>query len=152
MLVTDIPDELGHVAWEDMNSEKFTNFLRVSNKISLFRTISLPVILKLPKAVTLYYSSSCCGDPHHRIISLLLHKCNFAVMNYNVNIWHAGYLIRNPCERVTHQHRGCDPQNENHCFIPRKLSKREFGFCTCLLEILTHYHQYGILTMVQCSL
>jgi hypothetical protein len=40
----------------------------------------------------LYYSSSYCGDPtNHKIISLLLHYCNFAtVMNRNENIWYAG--------------------------------------------------------------
>ena len=43
----------------------------------------------------LYYSSSCCGDPPTiKLFSLLLHNCNSAtVMNHNVNIWYAGYLI-----------------------------------------------------------
>jgi hypothetical protein len=39
--------------------------------------------------------------PNHKIPSLLLHNCNFAtVMNLNVNIWYAGCLICNSCEKV----------------------------------------------------
>ena len=35
-------------------------------------------------------------NPNHKIISLLLHNCNFAtVVNHNVNILYAGYLICN---------------------------------------------------------
>ena len=45
------------------------------------------VVFNLPNTMTLKYSSSCCRDPNHKIISLLLHNCNFAtVMNCNVNI------------------------------------------------------------------
>jgi hypothetical protein len=41
--------------------------------------------------------------PTHTITLLLLHKCNFAtVMNHNVNIWHAGYLIDDPEGVTTH--------------------------------------------------
>lgn len=36
-----------------------------------------PVVLKLPKAVTLY-SASHCSDYNHEAISLLLHNCNCA--------------------------------------------------------------------------
>lgn len=44
------------------------------------------VIINLPDAVTLQYSSSGCGDPSHKITSLLLHNYNFATaINYNVN-------------------------------------------------------------------
>lgn len=36
---------------------------------------------------------------NHKIVLLLLHKCNFPrVMNYNVNILYAGYLIHDPVE------------------------------------------------------
>jgi hypothetical protein len=36
---------------------------------------------------------------NHKIISLLLHNCNFAVViNCNVNIWNIGYLIYDPQE------------------------------------------------------
>ena len=36
-------------------------------------------------------------SPNHKIISLPLHHCNFStVMNGNVNIWYAGYLIHYP--------------------------------------------------------
>jgi hypothetical protein len=47
------------------------------------------VVLNSSNAATLLYCSSCCGDPpNHKIISLLLHNCNFATaMNHNVNIW-----------------------------------------------------------------
>jgi hypothetical protein len=50
--------------------------------------------------------------PNHKIISLLLHSCNFApVMDCDVNILYAGYLICDP-------KRGHGPQVENHCFAP----------------------------------
>ena len=33
--------------------------------------------------------------PNHKVILLLLYNCNFAaVKDFNVNIWHAGYLIQ----------------------------------------------------------
>jgi len=62
------------------------------------------VLNLLDDASTFEYTSSCCGDPPNcKIILLLLHYFNFAnVMNSNVNIWYAGYLI-------------CDSQIENHC-------------------------------------
>jgi hypothetical protein len=39
-----------------------------------------PVAFHLPNAATLYYSSSCCGDPPQKIklFLLLLHNSNFA--------------------------------------------------------------------------
>jgi hypothetical protein len=38
---------------------------------------------------------------NYKIILLLFHNCNFAtVMNHNVNIWYAGYLMYEPCERT----------------------------------------------------
>lgn len=45
----------------------------------------------------------------YKFISLLLHNCNFAsVMNHNVNIWYAGYLISDPQS-------GHSPQIESCC-------------------------------------
>ena len=44
---------------------------------------------------------------NHKITLLLLHKCNFAVVNYNVNIWYSGYLV---CKNKSN----CDPQIENY--------------------------------------
>lgn len=50
---------------------------------------------------------------HHKIISLLLHNCNFGMArNCNINIWYVVYLIYDPCERVLwptmgSQHTGC---------------------------------------------
>jgi hypothetical protein len=44
--------------------------------------------LSCPKAVTLYYTSFCCGDPYQKLFSLLLPNCNFdTVMNHK-----CGYL------------------------------------------------------------
>jgi hypothetical protein len=45
-------------------------------------------VLSIPNAVILQYSSSSYGDPCDcKIISWLLHNCNFAaVMNHNVNV------------------------------------------------------------------
>lgn len=41
--------------------------------------------------------------PNHKIISLLPHNCNFTTnVNHNVNIWYAGYVIRNPKGVGTH--------------------------------------------------
>lgn len=61
---------------------------------------SRAVALRFPNAETLWYSSSCCGDtPHHKIISFLLHNCNFvAVMNHNIN------MIYRIIWYVTHTH------------------------------------------------
>jgi hypothetical protein len=45
----------------------------------------------------------CCGDPppKHKIISLLLHNCNFvAVMNHNINICGFLMVVGKPCEKV----------------------------------------------------
>ena len=54
------------------------------------------------RSATPQYSSSCCVAPNHNIIVLLLHNCNGAtVINCNVDIWYAGYLICKPGERVT---------------------------------------------------
>lgn len=41
---------------------------------------SRAVVLNLPNAVALYHSSSCCGDPNHNIIWLLLPNYNFATV------------------------------------------------------------------------
>ena len=47
--------------------------------------------------------------PNHKIISLLLHNCNFVtVINHNVNIWYAGYLTWD-------SQRGQDRQVEKCC-------------------------------------
>lgn len=60
---------------------------------SLHELTFIIAVLNLPDAVTLYYSSSCCGKPNHKIL-LLLRNYNFAtVTNRN-------YLMCSPCERV----------------------------------------------------
>ena len=67
-----------------------------------------------------FQPSSCCNIliqflmlwwlPNHNLFLFLLHNCIFAtVMNYNVDIWYAGYMICGP-------QRDCDPQIEN-CFL-----------------------------------
>ena len=59
------------------------------------------MVFKLPNAVTLYYSSSCCDDPSPSSwnLLLLLHSCNVAtIINLNVNICYVGYLIRYPSD------------------------------------------------------
>jgi hypothetical protein len=39
--------------------------------------------------------------PNHNIISLVLYNSDFATaMSHNVNVWYAGYLICDPCERL----------------------------------------------------
>ena len=58
------------------------------------------------------YSSSGCGDPapHDKIISLLLHNCNFAIVrNHNVDIWYVVYLIFDLCEWVMGPSKGSQP-------------------------------------------
>lgn len=52
-----------------------------------------------------------------KLFLLPLHNCDFAtVMNHNLNIWCAEYLIFNPCERVIWpSQRGCGLQVENRC-------------------------------------
>lgn len=43
--------------------------------------------LLLTEPVSGSLPSSCCGDPNHEIISLLVDNCSFAtLMNHNVNI------------------------------------------------------------------
>ena len=50
-----------------------------------------------------------CWPSNHKIILLLLHVFNFAtIMNHNINIWYARYMICNPQS-------GCVPQIENCC-------------------------------------
>ena len=45
-------------------------------------------LLLLPNSVTLQYSSLCCGDPQIiKLFLLLLPNYNFAVMNLNVTIY-----------------------------------------------------------------
>ena len=52
------------------------------------------MVLNLPNAVTFNTISRVVVTPNHEIISLLLHNLMFAsVMNSNINIWYAGYLI-----------------------------------------------------------
>jgi hypothetical protein len=70
------------------------------------------VVLNLPNAATLSYSSSWCGEPPPIQLFLLQHHiCNFAtVMNWSVNFWCAGYLIWDPCESVFPP-----PKVENYC-------------------------------------
>jgi hypothetical protein len=53
------------------------------------------VVINLPPAETLYYSSLCCGDPQPKINFIAI-----PVMNHSVNIYSVGYLIGKPCERV----------------------------------------------------
>lgn len=61
------------------------------------------MVLNWLNASTLSYSSSYC-DPSHKIILLLLHSCNVVtVVNHNIKIWYASYLI---CDL----NRGHDPQ------------------------------------------
>jgi hypothetical protein len=69
---------------------------------------SRPLALGLPNATAVQHSSSCCGDPpNHKIILLLIHNCKCtSVMKHNVDIWYAGYLIGDPCERVVRDHSG----------------------------------------------
>ena len=59
------------------------------------------------------------STPHHEIIFLLLHTCNFAtVMNHNVKIWYVCYLI-------------CDPQSRTiACDSPKILAYLVFGLTT----------------------
>jgi hypothetical protein len=48
--------------------------------------------------------------PKHKIVLLQLHNCNFATFaNLNVNIWYTGYMICNPCERLTWPPKGLQP-------------------------------------------
>lgn len=61
------------------------------------------VLLNLPNAVTLLQFLMVCWppQPNHKIISLLLHNRNFAtVMNPNVDVWCAAYLMCGLCKRV----------------------------------------------------
>ena len=49
--------------------------------------------------------------PGIKVILFLLHSCNFAtVMDCNINIYYARYLLHDLCERVGQP----DPQVENH--------------------------------------
>lgn len=53
--------------------------------------------------------------PTIKSFSWLLHNCIFAdVMNHNISIRYAGYLISVSHERVVEPQRGHDPQVENH--------------------------------------
>ena len=77
-------------------------------KLNVSLVPSKSVLLNLTNVVTLQYISSCCGDPSHQIILLLYHNCNFAtLMNHNVNICDAGYVIFYP-------QGGHNSQVENH--------------------------------------
>ena len=52
-----------------------------------------------------------CWPPAIKILSSQLHNCNFAtVINHNVNIWCARYLIFDLCEKAVWPWRGRDPQ------------------------------------------
>ena len=42
--------------------------------------------------------------PNYKIILWLLHNCNVVtVINHNVNIWYAEYLIQDPQKVMTHR-------------------------------------------------
>jgi hypothetical protein len=89
-------------------------------------------VLSLPNASTLWYSSSCCGEPHPpncKVISLLLHNYNFAtVMNHDVNNQYVGYLIFDPCERVLWpSQKGLQPTG----WEPLSLFLIVASFCSC---------------------
>lgn len=61
------------------------------------------MVLNLPIATALQFSSSCCGDHPTENYSLQLHNCGFATLeNHNINIWQSRYLICDP-KRVTTQ-------------------------------------------------
>jgi hypothetical protein len=58
------------------------------------------IVLTLPNAVILEYSYQCCdGAQIQKIFTPLLHKCNFTVINPNVNIYFL-MVLSNLCERV----------------------------------------------------
>ncbi|ERE68548.1 hypothetical protein H671_7g17857, partial [Cricetulus griseus] len=67
----------------------FGEFLNVAFAIYLSTSnlqSEIPHVVVTPPTITLFL--------------LLLHNCNFAtVMNHNVHIEYAGYLIGDPCER-----------------------------------------------------
>ena len=51
------------------------------------------VVLNLPNAMTLEYSSSCCGDPKPKHRGLLPHNCKFTMaVNHNVSTWYMTYV------------------------------------------------------------
>lgn len=57
------------------------------------------------------------ATPTIKLFSVILHNCNVApVINWNINIWYAVYLIFDPCERGVHSPKGCIPPAESHSF------------------------------------
>ena len=81
--------------------------------------------------------------PNHKIISLLLHNCSFAtVMNHNVNIWYAGYLIYDPPPKK----RGCDLQVKHHCArpFPHLLQVTQPGRLLCISAAAADLHQVSL--------
>jgi hypothetical protein len=67
------------------------------------------MVLNLPNAVTLGTFPHAVVTLNHNIILLLLHIYNFAIMNHNVNIWYAKFLICDPAKGAKTQ----DPLAEN---------------------------------------
>lgn len=52
-----------------------------------WRSCCEPAVLNTSNAMILQYRSSCCADPKHKVILLLLYNCHFAtIMTCNVNI------------------------------------------------------------------
>jgi hypothetical protein len=67
--------------------------------------------------MSLQFSCSCCGDPNHQVMLLLLCNCNFAiVMHCNVNIWSADGLRWPLWKGHLTPSWGHDPQVENQWF------------------------------------
>lgn len=86
------------------------------------------MILTLTNVVTLYtyYSFSCCGswlpaitfsllNYNFTSYCLILHNCNFAIMNCSVNVWYVGYLKHNQWKGHSDLQRGLNPQVGTHC-------------------------------------
>lgn len=75
------------------NKESWTSLARkriVSSENVWTQKTFKAMILNLPNAGTLQYSSCVGENPNHKIIALLLHNWNVAtVVNHNGNIWYA---------------------------------------------------------------
>jgi hypothetical protein len=125
-----------YIFWDIMSKNSSGRFKIRLLRILSFMFVSKPVVLNLLNGETLQYSSSFVVTPNHKMISLLLHNCNFVtVMNHNVNIWYEGYLR-------------CDiPQTEKSCsvlslmgtftdlfllFVGPTRNKLGFVYCSCI--------------------
>jgi hypothetical protein len=76
-----------YIFWDIMSKNSSGRFKIRLLRILSFMFVSKPVVLNLLNGETLQYSSSFVVTPNHKMISLLLHNCNFVtVMNHNVNI------------------------------------------------------------------